>query len=148
MDRFESDLCTYLNAHANGDLRDAEKITQRWATDKSIGHIALLLATLAAGAHYSDVEYPQRLELSTDFGKFAFPGLLLKLTISSPVISCSSPGKFSLSPVIGHNSGTFDTREYITKYGPVGCGLGVVRHDHSVGTDHGASYRAQHRALA
>ncbi|CAI7572960.1 unnamed protein product [Penicillium manginii] len=72
MDRFESDLCTYLNAHANGDLRDAEKITQRWATDKSIGHIALLLATLAAGAHYSDIEYPQRLELSTDFGRQLF----------------------------------------------------------------------------
>lgn len=71
MDRFESDLCTYLNAHASGDFRDPEKIAERWATDKSIGHISLLLATLAAGAHYSDIEYPQRLELSTDFGMFS-----------------------------------------------------------------------------
>lgn len=81
MDRFESDLCTYLNAHANGDLRDPEKITERWATDKSIGHISLLLATLAAGSHYSDIEYPQRLELSTDFGKFWSLALLSTLTI-------------------------------------------------------------------
>lgn len=69
MSRFESDLCTYLNAHAAGELRDPERITDRWATDKSISHVSLLLATLAAGAHYSDIEYPQRLELSTDFGK-------------------------------------------------------------------------------
>lgn len=70
MDRFESDLCTYLNGHANGDFRDTDKIIDRWASDKSIGHISLLLATLAAGAHYSDIEYPQRLELTTDFGMF------------------------------------------------------------------------------
>lgn len=68
MTRFEADLCTYLNAHASGELRDPANITHRWATDKSIGHISLLLATLAAGAHYSDVDYPQRLDLATDFG--------------------------------------------------------------------------------
>ncbi|KAJ5588001.1 uncharacterized protein N7459_003766 [Penicillium hispanicum] len=68
MDRFESDLCTYLNAHATSHLWDPEKVSDRWATDKSIGHISLLLATLAAGAHYSDIEYPQRLEYSLDFG--------------------------------------------------------------------------------
>jgi hypothetical protein len=69
MDRFESDLCTYLSAHSAGELRDQNNITDRWATDKSIGHISLLLATLAAGAHYSDIEYPHRLELATDFGR-------------------------------------------------------------------------------
>lgn len=69
IDRFESDLCIYLNAHANDELRDPEQISDRWATDKSIGHIGLLLAILAAGAHYSDIDYPQRLELSTDFGR-------------------------------------------------------------------------------
>jgi hypothetical protein len=62
-------LCTYLNAHASGALRDPEKITDRWATDKSIGHISLLLATLAAGAHYSDIGCSERFELSTDFGR-------------------------------------------------------------------------------
>ncbi|KAJ5131646.1 hypothetical protein N7448_005804 [Penicillium atrosanguineum] len=77
MDRFESDLCKYLNAHAAGELRDPERITDRWATDKSIGHVSLLLATLAAGAHYSDLEYPQRLELSTDFARRSFNALRL-----------------------------------------------------------------------
>ncbi|KAJ5689836.1 transcriptional regulator family: Fungal Specific TF [Penicillium macrosclerotiorum] len=77
MDRFESDLCTYLNAHAMGELRDTDKITDRWATDKSIGHISLLLATLAAGAHYSDVTYPQRLKISTEFARRSFHALRL-----------------------------------------------------------------------
>ncbi|KAJ5112032.1 hypothetical protein N7532_000077 [Penicillium argentinense] len=77
MDRFELDLCTYLNAHAGGDLRNPECISERWATDKSVGHISLLLATLAAGAHYSDIEYPQRLELSTDFARRSFHALRL-----------------------------------------------------------------------
>ncbi|KAI3109467.1 transcriptional regulator family: Fungal Specific TF [Penicillium roqueforti] len=77
IDRFESDLCTYLNAHASGEVRDPEKITDRWATDKSIGHISLLLATLAAGAHYSDTEYPERFELSTDFARRSFHALRL-----------------------------------------------------------------------
>lgn len=68
MGRFESDLYTYLNAHSEGEFKTSDKITERWATDQSIGHISLLLATLAAGTHYSDIEYPQRLELATDFG--------------------------------------------------------------------------------
>ncbi|KAJ5563800.1 hypothetical protein N7513_000042 [Penicillium frequentans] len=77
MDRFEADLCTYLNAHALGEFKDPGKITDRWATDKSIGHISLLLATLAAGAHYSDVEHPRRLELATDFARRSFHALRL-----------------------------------------------------------------------
>jgi hypothetical protein len=68
MGRFESDMCTYLNAHSEGEFKSSDKVAERWATDRSIGHISLLLATLAAGAHYSDIEYPQRLELATDFG--------------------------------------------------------------------------------
>ena len=60
----------YLNAHSEGEFefKAPGKIAERRATDKSIGHISLLLATLAAGAHYSNIEYPQRLELATDFG--------------------------------------------------------------------------------
>lgn len=72
IDRFESDLCTYLNAHAAGEFRDSEKITDRWTKEKSIGHVSLILATLAAGAHYSDIGRTQRLELSIDFGMFGF----------------------------------------------------------------------------
>lgn len=66
--KFESDLCIYLNAHSEGAFKASDKIAERWATDQSIGHISLLLATLAAGAHYSDIEYPQRLDIATDFG--------------------------------------------------------------------------------
>ncbi|CAG8047847.1 unnamed protein product [Penicillium olsonii] len=77
MDRFESDMCTYLNAHSAGELRHEDKIVDRWASDKSIGHISLLLATLAAGAHYSDIDYPQRLELATDFARRSFHALRL-----------------------------------------------------------------------
>ncbi|KAJ5112907.1 hypothetical protein N7456_001441 [Penicillium angulare] len=77
MDRFEADMCTYLGAHASGELRDPTKITDRWATDKSIGHISLLLATLAAGAHYSDVEQPERLDVTTDFARRSFHALRL-----------------------------------------------------------------------
>jgi hypothetical protein len=69
IDQFESDLCTYLSAHAAGELHDPGKISDCWATNKSIGYISLLLATLAAGSHYSDVEYPHRQELSIGFGR-------------------------------------------------------------------------------
>lgn len=85
LDRFESDLCTYLGAHATGELRDPDRVSDRWATDKSIGHVSLLLATLAAGAHYSDIDYPQRLEISTDFGRS-------NLVVEEPSLrTCSSP---------------------------------------------------------
>ncbi|KAJ5810868.1 hypothetical protein N7447_010384 [Penicillium robsamsonii] len=77
MDRFELDLCTYLNAYSAGELREHDKISDRWVTDKSIGHISLLLAALAAGAHYSDIGYPQRLELATDFVRRSFHALRL-----------------------------------------------------------------------
>ena len=58
----------YLNAHSEGEFKAPDKIAEHWTMDKSIGHTSHLLATLAAGAHYSDIEYPQRLELATDFG--------------------------------------------------------------------------------
>ncbi|KAJ5768773.1 hypothetical protein N7520_003332 [Penicillium odoratum] len=77
MDRFEADLCTYLNAHALGEFKDPGKISDRWATEKSIGHISLLLATLASGAHYSDLEYSQRSELAMDFTRRSFHALRL-----------------------------------------------------------------------
>ncbi|KID82237.1 phenylacrylic acid decarboxylase [Metarhizium guizhouense ARSEF 977] len=77
IDQFESDLCTYLSAHAAGELHDPGKISDCWATNKSIGYTSLLLATLAAGSHYSDVEYPHRQELSIDFASRSFQALRL-----------------------------------------------------------------------
>ncbi|CAG7996544.1 unnamed protein product [Penicillium salamii] len=84
MDRFESDMCTYLNAHSAGELRDEDQIVERWASDKSVGHISLLLATLAAGAHYSDIDYPARLELATDFARRSFHALRLSNFLFRP----------------------------------------------------------------
>ncbi|KAJ5691679.1 hypothetical protein N7488_012414 [Penicillium malachiteum] len=75
--QFEADLCTYLNAHAAGELQDPERISPRWSSDKSIGFISLLLAALAGGAHYSDVEYPKRLELTEDLARRSFHALRL-----------------------------------------------------------------------
>lgn len=141
MDRFEADLCTYLNAHALGEFKDPGKITDRWATDKSIGHISLLLATLAAGAHYSDVEYPRRLELATDFGNTERPERKLLLTASSPqVISCSPSRKFSLPTFPGCHPSAFNSRQHIAEYGAVRRCMGVTRYDSSTGSNDGASY--------
>ncbi|KAL5362042.1 hypothetical protein BJX96DRAFT_185772 [Aspergillus floccosus] len=65
MDRFELDLCTYLNAYAAGEFEPHLK-SEKWATDRSIAQISLLLATLSAGAHYSDLDLPQRSNICHD----------------------------------------------------------------------------------
>ncbi|GMG24009.1 unnamed protein product [Aspergillus oryzae] len=64
IDGVESAICTYLESVASGELSNPNKISERWSSDKSIGHISLLLATLASGAHFSDLENPQRSEQS------------------------------------------------------------------------------------
>lgn len=61
-------MCSYLNALAAGELQNTSQISERWATDRSVGMISLLLAALASGAHYSDLDYMQRTELYQDFG--------------------------------------------------------------------------------
>jgi len=68
IEQFELDLCKYLNAYAAGQFQDNSPASERWATDRSVGHISLLLATLSAGAHYSDLEHPQRSEICQDLG--------------------------------------------------------------------------------
>ncbi|KAL2832524.1 hypothetical protein BDW59DRAFT_157347 [Aspergillus cavernicola] len=77
VDKFESDICVYLSAYASGELRDRSKISDQWAAGKSVGHISLLLATLAGGAHFSDLENPQRSELCQDFARRSFQALRL-----------------------------------------------------------------------
>lgn len=132
MDRFESDMCTYLNAHAAGELRGEDRIVDRWASDKSIAHISLLLATLAAGAHYSDIEYPQRLELASDFGEESI-NVVYKTAAynsSSTLFPCSPFSQFPFPTKPRYCSDTLDTRQHIAEYGPIGCGMGFVRnHD-------------------
>jgi hypothetical protein len=68
IDGFESAICTFLGSYASGELSDRIKISDRWSSDYSIGHISLILATLASGAHFSDLENPQRSDVCQDFG--------------------------------------------------------------------------------
>ncbi|KAI9376169.1 phenylacrylic acid decarboxylase [Aspergillus egyptiacus] len=77
VDKFESDICIYLAAYASGELRNRERISGNWLSTKSVGTVSLLLATLAAGAHFSDLENPQRSELCQDFARRSFDALRL-----------------------------------------------------------------------
>ncbi|KAL2849874.1 hypothetical protein BJY01DRAFT_210432 [Aspergillus pseudoustus] len=77
IDKFESDICLYLSAYASGELRERDKISDSWSSTKSVGHVSLLLATLGAGAHFSDLENPQRAELCQDFARRSFHALRL-----------------------------------------------------------------------
>ncbi|KAL6238463.1 hypothetical protein BDW75DRAFT_20900 [Aspergillus navahoensis] len=84
VDKFESDICIYLCAYATGDLSDRNKISEQWSSAKAVGHISLLLATLAAGAHFSDLENPQRSELCQDFARRSFQALRLANFLFQP----------------------------------------------------------------
>ncbi|KAL6892000.1 hypothetical protein GGI43DRAFT_425003 [Trichoderma evansii] len=53
IDHFEYDMCRYLQALDSGQLGDRDKISEQWFSNKSIAFIALLLATLASGCHFS-----------------------------------------------------------------------------------------------
>ncbi|GES66816.1 phenylacrylic acid decarboxylase [Aspergillus terreus] len=76
IDRFELDLCTYLNAYAAG-VFESQSRSEKWATDRSIAHISLLLATLSAGAHFSDQNLPQRSIICHDLARRSFQALRL-----------------------------------------------------------------------
>ncbi|EAW19525.1 Zn(II)2Cys6 transcription factor domain-containing protein [Aspergillus fischeri NRRL 181] len=69
IDGFESVICQFLTSYASGELRDYDKISERWSSDRSVGQISLLLAALASGAHYSDLENPERSEKYQSFGR-------------------------------------------------------------------------------
>ncbi|KAI2878153.1 transcriptional regulator family: Fungal Specific TF [Aspergillus niger] len=86
IERFEQDVCSYLNDLAAGELQNTSKICERWATDRSVGLISLLLAALASGAHYSDLDYMQRTELCQDFAKRSFQALRLANFLFRPTM--------------------------------------------------------------
>ncbi|KAL4902693.1 hypothetical protein BDW74DRAFT_180395 [Aspergillus multicolor] len=77
VDKFESDICIYLGAYASGELGDRNEVSEQWSSGKAVGHISLLLATLSAGAHFSDLENPLRSELCQDFARRSFQALRL-----------------------------------------------------------------------
>ncbi|GIJ91441.1 hypothetical protein Asppvi_010406 [Aspergillus pseudoviridinutans] len=77
IDGFELFLCHFLTSYASGELRDHDKVSERWSSDRSVGQISLLLAALASGAHYSDLENPERSEKYQSFARRSFQALRL-----------------------------------------------------------------------
>lgn len=84
IDHFEFDMCRYLQALDSGQLGDAKKINEQWFSNKSIAFIALLLATLASGCHFSlpqiSESYERCLQLSMDLSlSYHSPRFLFRL---------------------------------------------------------------------
>ncbi|KAK7591976.1 hypothetical protein V3481_006612 [Fusarium oxysporum f. sp. vasinfectum] len=77
IERFESDMCTYLAALSTGCMHDPDRIDERWSTDNKIVFVGLLLATLAAGAHFSDLASPNRSEVCFNLIQRALQALRL-----------------------------------------------------------------------
>ncbi|KAE8153699.1 hypothetical protein BDV25DRAFT_148974 [Aspergillus avenaceus] len=77
VDGFESAICTFLGSHAAGEFSDLHRISERWSSDQSIGQVSLILATLASGAHFSDLENPKRSEACRDLARRSFQALRL-----------------------------------------------------------------------
>ncbi|KAF9889510.1 hypothetical protein FE257_007220 [Aspergillus nanangensis] len=87
VERFELDICTYLNAYAAGEFRNASSISERWLTDGPVGLISLILATLSSGAHYSDLEHLQRSEICQDLARRSFQALRLSNFLFRPSLN-------------------------------------------------------------
>ncbi|KAK9342733.1 fungal-specific transcription factor domain-containing protein [Lipomyces starkeyi] len=77
IDRFESDLCTHLDEYATGMLKHRQKMTEPLAIERWAGQISLVLATLASGAQYSDLNLVDRASISQDFARRSFQSLRL-----------------------------------------------------------------------
>ncbi|GFF32132.1 maltose permease MAL61 [Aspergillus udagawae] len=77
IDGFELVICQFLASYASGELCDSDKVSERWSSDRSVGQISLLLATLASGAHYSDLVNPERSEKYQSFARRSFQALRL-----------------------------------------------------------------------
>ncbi|KAH8883311.1 hypothetical protein GQ53DRAFT_732486 [Thozetella sp. PMI_491] len=77
IDKFESNFCRYLDALAAGELKDQDRISEKWSNEKPLAHVALLLATLAAGSQFSILDPVKRSDLCADFARRAFQVLRL-----------------------------------------------------------------------
>lgn len=67
---------------------------------------------------------------------------------SPKIFPCSSARQLSFPAFPRRDPSTFDSRQYITKYGPIRCSLGLVGNHHSTCSDDGIAYRKKHYALA
>jgi hypothetical protein len=69
IDGFEIRMCKYLENCASGQLQDKLRPTDSWASDEGVTFVALLLATLSCGSHFSTLPVTERSDASRDFGK-------------------------------------------------------------------------------
>lgn len=69
IDRFEIRACKYLESCAAGQLQDKLHVSDTWVSDEGVTFVALLLAVLSCGSHFSTLPVAQRSEASRDFGK-------------------------------------------------------------------------------
>ncbi|EHK21883.1 uncharacterized protein TRIVIDRAFT_191864 [Trichoderma virens Gv29-8] len=75
--RFELRVCKYLESWAAGELQDKLHPSYPWISDEGVTFVALLLATLSCGSHFSTLHVTQRCEISRDFVRRAFKALQL-----------------------------------------------------------------------
>ncbi|EHK42409.1 hypothetical protein TRIATDRAFT_202092, partial [Trichoderma atroviride IMI 206040] len=77
IDRFEVRVCKYLESCAAGQLQDKLHASDTWVSDDGVAFVALLLAILSCGAHFSTLPITQRSEAARDFVRRAFQVLQL-----------------------------------------------------------------------
>lgn len=148
MDRFELDLSSYLNAHAAGEFRNFN-MSQRWSIGRSIGHVSLLLATLASGAHYSDMEHPQRSEICQELGRSLVDRCTTSTNeYSSSIVPGSATGKFFISSIFGHHSIPTYPREHPSEQRTIGCCVGTTRNNCAAGPDSRITHEQERCTLA
>lgn len=72
-DELETNICTYLDANVAEILRqNGSGGSSPWTTDRSIAHISVILATLASGTQFSDLDLMERAKRSKEFGMLFF----------------------------------------------------------------------------
>ncbi|KAL7919990.1 fungal-specific transcription factor domain-containing protein [Trichoderma austrokoningii] len=77
IDHFEIRVCKYLESCAAGQLQDKLRPSDPWATDEGVTFVALILAVLSCGSHFSMLPVTQRSEASRDFVRRGFQVLQL-----------------------------------------------------------------------
>ncbi|KAM0511800.1 hypothetical protein ACHAPE_009476 [Trichoderma viride] len=77
IDRFEVRVCKYLESCAAGELQDKSHPSDTWVGDEGVTFVALLLAILSCGSHFSTLPITQRSEASRDYVRRAFQVLQL-----------------------------------------------------------------------
>lgn len=86
MQQFEIDICSYLDAYGTGELKYPTVVSPRWATEKSIGVISLILAMLSSAAHFSDDNGQERFNICYELARRSFQALRLANFLFSPCL--------------------------------------------------------------